>query len=532
MGLVEILLGFLACGLGFALLRARRRAKEENAAHGATVAEVSRLQQALKRSEAQLAELKKYEGVVDAALYASELRRDAQAKAEVLTSEAQREAASLLEKAHNERTAAQQASERERENARIERDRVLAHAKAEAERIAGEALDALKNKKHYDDAAQAMRNVVEGYGDRYLVPTYSSLDQLAEHFGYEDAGKSLKAARSLVRAMIANGTAAKCEYVEEGRRTTAIDFVLDAFNGKVDSILADVRHDNYGTLQQKVRDAFALVNLNGRAFREARITSEFLDARLDELRWAVAATELKLKEREEQRAIKERIREEERAQREFERAMKDAQKEEELLNKAMEKARRDLEKASDEQRSRYEAQLAQLAEKLRLAEEKNKRALSMAQQTRSGHVYVISNVGSFGEDVLKIGMTRRLEPLDRVRELGDASVPFEFDVHAMIESDDAPTLENALHKTFMERQVNKVNPRKEFFKIAVKDVRAELEKKGLTASWTMTAACREYRESLAIEKALAEKKIDREVWAKQQAAAGAAQPNDDQEEAA
>ena len=76
------------------------------------------------------------------------------------------------------------------------------------------------------------------------------------------------------------------------------------------------------------------------------------------------------------------------------------------------------------------------------AQEKKERALSMAQQTKRGHVYVISNIGSFGENVYKIGMTRRLEPTDRVKELGDASVPFQFDIHAMIYSDEAPTLEN------------------------------------------------------------------------------------------
>lgn len=98
----------------------------------------------------------------------------------------------------------------------------------------------------------------------------------------------------------------------------------------------------------------------------------------------------------------------------------------------------------------------------------------MAQQTRTGHVYVISNIGSFGEHVFKIGMTRRLEPKDRVRELGDASVPFEFDIHAMIFSDDAPTLKRALHRHFLKQQVNKVNPRKGILqsRSAVHSVRA------------------------------------------------------------
>jgi hypothetical protein len=115
-----------------------------------------------------------------------------------------------------------------------------------------------------------------------------------------------------------------------------------------------------------------------------------------------------------------------------------------------------------------------------------------------GHVYVISNIGSFGEDVYKIGMTRRLEPMDRVIELGDASVPFPFDVHAMIRSDDAPTLEKHLHKHFMMDQVNKLNPRKEFFKLGIANIKQAVDELGIEAHWTLTADAREYRESLAM----------------------------------
>jgi hypothetical protein len=140
----------------------------------------------------------------------------------------------------------------------------------------------------------------------------------------------------------------------------------------------------------------------------------------------------------------------------------------------------------------------------------------MAQQTKTGHVYVISNVGSFGTDVLKIGLTRRLEPLDRIRELGDASVPFEFDVHAMILSDDAPALEHALHRHFIASQVNKVNPRKEFFRVSLKTIREEIEKLGIQASWTMAAGATEYKQSQAIEKAIRENPASYQAWLNKQ----------------
>jgi hypothetical protein len=187
-----------------------------------------------------------------------------------------------------------------------------------------------------------------------------------------------------------------------------------------------------------------------------------------------------LEEKEEQRRIKEQLREEEKARREYERAIKEAEKEEKAIQQAIDKATKELMLAGEEQRLALEQKLAELQIKFEEAEAKNQRAISMAQQTRSGHVYVISNIGSFGEDVYKIGMTRRLEPLDRVRELGDASVPFAFDVHAMIYSDDAPSLENH-HKVFNGKQVNKVNSRKEFFNVGIKDIKSTVANMNIDA---------------------------------------------------
>lgn len=347
-----------------------------------------------------------------------------------------------------------------------------------------------------------MKNIIDGYGDQYLKPTYSLLDELAEDFGYDEAGQQLKIARENSARMVKLGTAAKCDYVEDNRKKTAIAFVVDAFNGKVDSILSKTKKDNFGTLEQKIKDAYQLVNYNGRAFRNAEITPEYLSARLEELKWGVRASELKAQAQEEQRQIREQMREEEKARREYERAMKDAAKEEEMLRKAMEKAQKQIETATEANRTEFEAKLEELKVQLQEAEVRGQRALSMAQQTKHGNVYVISNIGSFGENMYKVGMTRRLEPLDRVRELGDASVPFPFDVHAIIESDDAPGLETDLHKALTLMQVNKVNPRKEFFRVSLADIKSLVEHRNLNAAWTMTADAAEYRETLAIEESL------------------------------
>lgn len=402
-------------------------------------------------------------------------------------------------------------------DANTQASKIIADAKTSAESIAGDAYRALKEADALKETAKAMQNVIDGYGDRYLKPTYSLLDELAELYSFDEAGKQLKLARDRTRLMIEAGRAATCEYVESQRKTTATHFVIDAFNGKVDSILTRSKQNNYGTLEQQFRDAFALVNSNGAAFRNARINDEYLNSRLDELRWATAVLALREKEREEQKVIRDRIREEERVRKEIDRALKESAKEEEILGKAMERMRQQVAKANDEQRAAYEAQLQALEQKLAEAEAKSQRALSMAQQTRAGHVYVISNIGSFGENVLKVGMTRRLEPNDRVRELGDASVPFAFDVHAMIWSEDAPALERALHMQFVKTQMNKVNPRKEFFRIPVAEVREALEKRGIEASWTLAAAAAEYRESLAIEARMASSATLEAEWIRKQA---------------
>jgi hypothetical protein len=456
-------------------------------------------------AEQENAALSVYRPIVDAAREAESIRAGAYGELQAARQQAQ----GIVAQAQAQSSQAETASKREAA-------KIVTDAHAEARRIAADAFRAREEIEPLRLEAKALENVIKGYGDQYIVPAHSVLDDLAESFGFAEAGQKLKQARERTRQLTRGGTAATCDYVEANRRETAVAFVLDAFNGKVDSILSLVKEDNVGTLRQKIKDAFVLVNMNGQAFRNARISDEYLSARLRELDWAAAAQELKNREREEQRRIKEQIREEEKARREYERAIRDAEKEEEAIKKAMEKVQKDVAKASDDQRQRYEAQLAELAQKLATAEEKNRRALSMAQQTKTGHVYVISNIGSFGEEVFKIGLTRRLEPLDRIRELGDASVPFEFDVHAMILSENAPALEHSLHRHFLASQMNKVNPRKEFFRVSLATIRAEIEKLGIQASWTMMSAAAEYKQSLAIEKAIRENPASYEAWVNKQ----------------
>jgi len=157
-----------------------------------------------------------------------------------------------------------------------------------------------------------------------------------------------------------------------------------------------------------------------------------------------------------------------------------------------------LEKALAEAEDKHSEEVEQLKARLAEAEEKSQRAMSRAQMTKSGHVYVLSNIGSFGEGVFKVGMTRRLEPQDRVRELGDASVPFPFDVHMMISSNDAPALENALHRALHRGRLNRIKPRKEFFRTDLEAIRKVVLERHGEVQYVADPEALQYRQSLTM----------------------------------
>jgi len=346
-----------------------------------------------------------------------------------------------------------------------------------------------------------MRNVIEGYGDRYLIPTNSLLDTLAAEYGYDAAGQALSSARNQSKRMVEQGEAAACDYVEASRRNTAIQFVIHAFNGSVDATLTRVKSDNYGTLAQRIRDSYSIVNKDGSAFRNARILPAYLDARLAELEWAVRVQELAARDREEQRFQNERRRDEQRAKEAQERQLREVEKEKALIAAAVAEAEKKFAQASAEQKEQSEKELQEWRQKYADA---TTRELTIAQQTNKGRIYIISNVGSFGEDVYKIGLTRRPAE-ERIDELNSASVPFEFDIHAVIETDDAPALEHKIHQQFLAVRINKINLRKEFFKVSLVDVRQGVMKleqgkdfKG-TITWTEKAKAQQYYDTLRYE---------------------------------
>jgi hypothetical protein len=286
----------------------------------------------------------------------------------------------------------------------------------------------------------------------------------------------------------------------EGRKMTNQykKLMLFAFNGECDSCMARVKWNNAAKTKDRIEKAYESINKLG-VTSNVHLSTEFLNLKFQEL---ALTHEYELKqhaEKEEQRRIREQMREEEKAQREFERAQREAEDDERRFQKALDKAKEEMGTASDQTLIALNQQVVMLEQKLKEAHEKKERAKSLAQQTKVGHIYIISSIGSFGEDIYKIGLTRRLDPLDRIRELGDASVPFNFDVHAIIYSENAPQLEYDLHKKFGDRRLNRINGRREFFKANLEEIE-EFVKQHANAEieFIKIAEAKEYRETLTL----------------------------------
>lgn len=320
--------------------------------------------------------------------------------------------------------------------------------------------------------------------------------------------KELEHVIDLQKEMIKNNTAAICDTTWTINGSTAkgqsfvknnTQLILRAFNGDCNAIMAKVRWDNYKLLLERLNRVYRKLNSLGEK-NCIKISSSYFELKVKELN-IICEYDLKKKaEKEEERAIREERKEEEKALREIERERKKAEEEEIYYQKAIKKVQSEVEKATGIKLEKLTEKIKYLQEQLKEAQLNKERAISMAQQTRRGYVYVISNIGSFGRDIYKIGMTRRLDPIDRIRELSNASVPFPYDVHAMIFSEDAPSLEAKLHNIFDDLKVNKINGRKEFFHVKLSEIEKVISECGVSFKMINEPYARDYRESIKCSK--------------------------------
>ena len=278
--------------------------------------------------------------------------------------------------------------------------------------------------------------------------------------------------------------------------------LLRAFNSECDELVDKVKYNNFDSAYSRMTKACEAISKCGKIMNIA-ISTAYFNLKRDELCLALEYRQKKQAEKDEQKEIRDRMREEAKLQKEIEEARKKIQKEKTHYLNALGSLDTQLAAAPENEKA---ALLTKRNEIVKQLVEIDKSLVDIDYReanAKAGYVYIISNIGSFGENVYKIGMTRRLDPMDRVDELGDASVPFNFDVHAMIFSDNAPALEAALHRAFENRKVNMINTRREFFNVTLEEIEAEVKKNyDKTVEFTRFPLAEQYRESQKIKQSI------------------------------
>ena len=274
--------------------------------------------------------------------------------------------------------------------------------------------------------------------------------------------------------------------------------LLRAFNSECDDVIEHVKYNNIEASEKRITTSREAISKLG-IIMEVSIQPKYYRLKIEELHLAFEYAQKKQQEKEEQKEARARMREEAKLAKEIEEERKKLEKEQQHYQNALERINAQLAAASEGDRAAIEEKKAELVAQLDKIDKEFKDVDYREANQRAGYVYVISNIGAFGENVYKIGMTRRLDPQDRVDELGDASVPFNFDVHAMIFSDDAPRLEAALHNAFADRKLNFVNQRREFFRVSLDEIKKVVkENYDRSVEFVELAPAEQYRESIKL----------------------------------
>ena len=350
-----------------------------------------------------------------------------------------------------------------------------------------ESLDkAIADKQNHisllDNTISNKKSEIVSLDDEILVQEFGLYEPYFDFANALDYKEELVKIRSKQKELIKNKTAVSgaTEWTVNGSASKGKKMVSDtqklllrAFNTECDELVAKVKYTNFDASLNKIYKSAEAISKLG-TIMHISINSNYLDLKIKELRLAFEYQQKKQEEKEAQKAARAEMREAARLQKEIEAQRKKIEKEQthyqtaydHLLHQIEQNpGNADLLKKKDE----LENQLNDIDKAMKDIDYRE------ANQ-RAGYVYVISNIGAFGPNVYKIGMTRRLDPQDRVDELGDASVPFNFDVHAMIFSDDAPALEAALHRAFEDRKLNMVNTRREFFNVTLDEIKEVVKK--------------------------------------------------------
>jgi hypothetical protein len=292
-----------------------------------------------------------------------------------------------------------------------------------------------------------------------------------------------------------NGNAAKGKKMVSDMQK----LLLRAFNSECDDVIEHVKYNNIEASEKRIASSREAISKLGEIM-SVSIQPKYYKLKLDELYLAFEYQQKKQEEKEAQKEARARMREEAKLAKEIEEARKKLEKEQSHYTNALAQINAQLAAANESERAAIEAKKADIEQHLEKIDADFKTVDYREANQKAGYVYVISNIGAFGENVYKIGMTRRLDPMERVDELGDASVPFDFDVHAMIFSDNAPKLEAALHNAFADRKLNFVNQRREFFRVSLDEIKKVVrENYDKTVEFIEFPPAEQYRQSLLLK---------------------------------
>lgn len=249
----------------------------------------------------------------------------------------------------------------------------------------------------------------------------------------------------------------------------SIKMMVRCFNTECENVIDRVKFNNIESMRKRINTMYDQINkLN--VVNEIRIAPAYRNLKIDELNLAYEYQLKKQKEKEEIKEQKARLREQAKLEREIREAREQLNKDRRHFQRALSDAQAKLASASDVEKELYQEKINELTQQLDKLDKDEKAIDYREKNAKAGYVYIISNIGAFGDGVYKIGMTRRLEPEERIDELSGAAVPFNFDIHAMIFSDNAPDLEAKLHKHFEKDRVNKINGRKEFYRTNIDEI--------------------------------------------------------------
>ena len=367
-----------------------------------------------------------------------------------------------------------------------------------------EVLTRINNLLSHERNLQSQLTVLESDIAMEEFGLYKPRYDFASSLEYKD---KLNVIREMQKAMIKSKSAVN--YFEnwtvdgskaKGKKMTNdnIKMILRSFNNECEAAINKVKFSNIQSIEKRIQTSFNQHNKLNET-NKVSLTQRFLDLKLQELYLAFEYEQKKEEEKEALREQREKEKEEKALQKEIESKKKVIHKEMSHLENVISELEMKLIVAYEFEKESLEAQILELKENLNKVEEEIEELDYRTANAAAGYVYVISNIGSFGEDVVKIGVTRRLDPLERISELSSASVPFKFDVHALIFSYDAYNLEASLHNKFSDKRLNAVNNRKEFFKIPIDEIENELQiYKDLTIDFSKVPEAQEYRESLKL----------------------------------